>query len=89
MSNLDAKEIRLDRPRVPEVISLPPIAETRTLLELLKNESLTTTYVERLEGSVAIAQGPGAVAAGERGASIRGNVHGSLIITGDENAVQL
>jgi HAMP domain-containing protein len=41
----------------------------------------------RLEGSGAIAQGPGAVAAGKGGVAIGGDVHGSVIITGDDNTV--
>jgi hypothetical protein len=32
-----------------------------------------------------IAQGPGAVAAGERGVAVGGHVQGSTIVTGDAN----
>ena len=66
----------------------PDIAsQTQTLLELLQKQGLGGTYLARLEGSGAIAQGPGAVAAGKGGVAIGGNVHGSVIITGDDNTV--
>ena len=66
----------------------PDIAsQTQTLLELLQEQGLGATYLARLEGSGAIAQGPGAVAAGKGGVAIGGDVHGSVIITGDDNTV--
>ena len=66
----------------------PDIAsQTQTLLDLLQEQGLGGTYLARLEGSGAIAQGPGAVAAGKGGVAIGGSVHGSVIITGDDNTV--
>ncbi len=63
------------------------VAQTQTLLALLQESGLGATYLARLEGSGAIAQGPGAVAAGQGGVAIGGDVQGSVIITGDDNAV--
>ena len=45
----------------------------------------TTTYTATNTGSGAIAQGPGATAAGARGIAIGGNATGNTIITGDNN----
>jgi len=65
------------------------IARARELLELLQEhgEKPATTYHE-VRSSGAVAQGPGAVAAGERGVAIGGNVQRSTIITGDHNQVE-
>ena len=63
------------------------VAQAQSLLDLLQQEGLGGAYLARLEGSGAIAQGPGAVAAGKGGVAIRGDVHGSVIITGDGNEV--
>ena len=63
------------------------VDQTQTLLALLQKSGLGATYLARLEGSGAIAQGPGAVAAGRGGVPIRGDVRGSVIITGDDNEV--
>jgi len=65
-------------------------AEAKALLDLLKRHGQIheATYNAVLSDSGAIAQGPGAVAAGERGVAIGGNVHGGTIITGDENKVE-
>jgi hypothetical protein len=46
-----------------------------------------TSYSATLQGDGAIAQGPGAVAVGKGGVAIRGNVNGSVIVTGDGNVV--
>ena len=64
------------------------VKQAQALLELLKEhgEDLTS-YQAKLEGSGAIAQGPGAQAAGERGVIIGGDAKGSTIVTGDHNLV--
>jgi hypothetical protein len=63
------------------------VEQAKTLLELLEEHG-EVTYKAELEGSGAIAQGPGAQAAGERGVVIGGDAQGSTIITGDENEVE-
>ncbi|HEY5869003.1 MAG TPA: hypothetical protein VI542_26150, partial [Candidatus Tectomicrobia bacterium] len=66
-----------------------PASEHAWFDETLRNELTRQGNWERfsahLTGSGAIAQGPGAVAAGERGVAVGGQVHGSLIVTGDAN----
>ena len=64
------------------------VKQAQALLELLKEhgEDLTS-YQAELHGSGAIAQGPGAQAAGERGVIIGGDAQGN-IITGDENKIE-
>jgi uncharacterized caspase-like protein len=57
-------------------------------LELPAVEAGRPAYHAELHGSGAIAQGPGAVAAGERGVVIGGSVQGSIITTGDKNEVK-
>lgn len=49
--------------------------------------SPAATYHATNTGSGAIAQGPGAVAAGERGVAVRGNVTGSTLVTGNRNRI--
>lgn len=57
-------------------------------LEKLVNEAKqVTSYSAILNSDVTIAQGTGAVAAGERGVVVGGNVQDSTIVTGDENVV--
>ena len=62
------------------------LTELRRLLEAVGSE---THYQATLKGSGAIAQGKGAKAVGERGVLIEGEVHGSVIVTGDENEVEV
>ena len=45
-------------------------------------------YQAALQGNGAIAQGKGATAAGKGAVIIRGNAHGNIIVTGDDNEVQ-
>ncbi len=61
-------------------------AELRRLLETARSE---THYQATQRGSGAIAQGPGAKAVGERGVLIEGDVKGSVIVTGDDNEVNV
>jgi len=44
-------------------------------------------YQAALQGNGAIAQGEGATAVGSRGVFIRGDAHGNIIVTGDDNQV--
>ncbi|KPA17818.1 hypothetical protein MHK_001964, partial [Candidatus Magnetomorum sp. HK-1] len=60
------------------------IQQARKILDLIKNNK---NYEAKVNGSGAIAQGDVAVASGERGVAIGGDVDGSVIITGDGNAV--
>lgn len=63
--------------------------QAQVLLELLKQHDAqtVTTYSASLTGDGAIAQGPGAAAAGARGIAVGGSVSGSTFVTGDNNAV--
>ena len=63
------------------------VEQAQALLELLKEHG-EVTYRAELKGSGAIAQGPGAQAAGERGVIIGGDAQGSTIITGDKNKTE-
>ena len=58
-------------------------ADLAGLLEEAK-EAAPSAYQAAVHGSGAVAQGPGARAAGERGAVIDGDVHGS-IVTGESS----
>src|SRR5262249_37236833 len=58
------------------------LAQAEAVIRLLERHGYKTS----LTGSGAIA-GPGAVAAGSRGVAIGGDVRGSVIITGDGNAI--
>ncbi|MCA9873663.1 MAG: hypothetical protein KC441_08410 [Anaerolineales bacterium] len=63
--------------------ALAPLRQKKAELE----SSLTgATYSAAVSGSVAVAQGEGATAVGERGVNVGGNVGGS-IITGDSNTI--
>jgi hypothetical protein len=62
------------------------VEQAKALLALIEQHT-KDEYLAELEGSGAIAQGPGAQAAGERGVIIGGDTQGSTIITGDENEV--
>jgi hypothetical protein len=53
------------------------------LLKAIENEG----YTASLTGSGAIAQGSRSVASGQGGVSIGGDVHGSVVITGNGNAI--
>lgn len=59
-----------------------PAPDPRTLLF---RTGRRTSYHAELKGGGGIAQGPGAVAAGERGVAIGGDVQNSVIITGDSD----
>ena len=65
------------------------VKQAQSFMDLLKQHGLgdRTTYSATVTGSGAIAQGPGATAAGERGVAIGGSVTGGTIITGDNNVV--
>ncbi len=62
------------------------LSELRRLLEAARP---ATHYQATLQGSGAIAQGKGAKAVGERGVLIEGDVHGSVIVTGDDNELKV
>lgn len=57
-------------------------------LEPLSETLESASHHAVANGSGAIAQGPGAVAAGERGVAIGGNVHSSIIITGNNSTAK-
>lgn len=61
------------------------VRQAQALLDLLEahGAASATTYTATLTGSGAIAQGPGARAAGKRGVVVEGDVHGG-IRTGDK-----
>lgn len=63
--------------------------QAQALLDLLKAHGLLSsdTYNAKQTGSGAIAQGSGAMAAGERGVAIKGDVKKSKIITGNDNVI--
>lgn len=64
---------------------LEVLKQAQALLDLLRQQGHdVVTYSATLVGDGAIAQGPGAVAAGARGVAVRGDAHGP-IITGDDN----
>ncbi len=65
------------------------LKQAQALVELLKQQDAQTvaTYSATLIDDGAIAQGPGAMAAGKGSAVIGGNVTGSPIITGKNNVV--
>jgi hypothetical protein len=71
---LGGKGLSKGRPAPDPLSSLPETTER-------------TSYHTELHGSGASAQGPGAVAAGERGVAVGGNVQGGVIVTGDGNVV--
>lgn len=63
--------------------------QAQALLDLLKAHGLLSAdiYNAQQTGSGAIAQGPGAIATGERGVTIKGDVQKSTIITGNDNVL--
>jgi hypothetical protein len=62
-------------------------ADLAQILEEFQTSRPSATYHAEVHGSGAIAQGPSAVAAGERSVAVGGSVGGSVIVTGDANII--